>query len=67
MRDIRDISCGSRPGSAAAINLWVKVIDGNGSTVYLLDGGWLCWRGIFGGTRRLYERLKAGVPVQTDA
>jgi len=63
---IREISYGKRPGDFVEINPWVKVLHGEGQAIYLLDAGWLGWRGICGGTRRLLLRLKEKFPEAND-
>jgi hypothetical protein len=48
------------------INNWVLIRSGDGSVAYFADGGWRGWRGILGGTKKLYraaqllQRLSAG-------
>ena len=44
------------------VNNWVSIdyVDGiEEKTAFFADGGWLGWRGIFGGTRRIYDAVQA--------
>lgn len=48
------------------INNWVRIIYQDGSaerTAFFADGEWLGWRGILGGTRRLYEAIRTTLPA----
>jgi hypothetical protein len=43
------------------VNDWVKVEYDSGmlfSTAFFADGGWLGWRGMFGGTRKIFEAIR---------
>lgn len=40
------------------VNTWVQVEHGDGRTAFLADGRDLGWRGILGGTRRIFEAMK---------
>jgi hypothetical protein len=53
--DISRISMGKQ--GTDFINKWVKVEYGRGKIAYFADGRFLGWRGIFGGTRALLDRL----------
>ncbi|HET6248938.1 MAG TPA: hypothetical protein VFE47_14675 [Tepidisphaeraceae bacterium] len=37
--------------------VWVKPVDGD--YIFFADGGWRGWRGIFGGTRKLFRAVSA--------
>ena len=44
------------------VNNWMRIDYQEGAeekTAYFADGGWLGWRGIFGGTRRIYDAVRA--------
>jgi hypothetical protein len=44
------------------VNNWVRIDYQEGAdekTTFFADGGWLGWRGIFGGTRRIYEAVRS--------
>jgi hypothetical protein len=44
------------------VNNWVRIDYEDGAeekTAFFADGGWLGWRGIFGGTRRVYDAVRA--------
>jgi hypothetical protein len=44
------------------VNNWVRIDYQDGTeekTAFFADGGWLGWRGIFGGTRRIYNAVRA--------
>ena len=44
------------------VNNWVRIDYKDGpeeKTAFFADGGWLGWRGVFGGTRRVYDAVRA--------
>ncbi len=46
------------------VNNWVMIDYQDGAEekmAFFADGGWLGWRGIFGGTRRIYDTVRAAL------
>jgi hypothetical protein len=44
------------------VNKWVRIDYQDGpkeKTAFFADGGWWGWRGVFGGTRRIYDAVRA--------
>jgi hypothetical protein len=39
------------------INTWIKVEDVSGKCIFMCDGGLMGWRGILGGTRKLFNYM----------
>jgi hypothetical protein len=59
IKDILELSCGKQ--GADFFNNWVRIDYDDGyeeQTAFFADGGWLGWRGIFGGTRRIYDAVR---------
>jgi hypothetical protein len=43
------------------VNNWVRIDYQDGpeeKTAFFADGGWMGWRGVFGGTRRIYDAVR---------
>jgi len=56
IKNVRSISLGRQ--GIDFFNPWVQVTSGKGRTAYLADGRDLGWRGLFGGTKRMFEALE---------
>ena len=54
--DVRRISYGKQ--GRDFVNNWVKIEYGDSRTAFFADGGWLGWRGIFGGTKRILAAVR---------
>lgn len=44
------------------VNTWIKIEYQIDKTAYFADGGYLGWRGTFGGTRKIYQLLCQNIP-----
>jgi hypothetical protein len=50
------------PQGTDFVNNWVRIDYQGGAeekTAYFADGGWLGYAGFFGGTRRIYDAVRA--------
>lgn len=54
--DIEEVTYGKQ--GRDFINNWVRVRSKNGDTGFFADGGWLGWRGILGGTTKVFKAVK---------
>lgn len=54
--NIQKITCGKQ--GRDFINNWVKIEYDDGKEAFFADGGWLGWKGVFGGTKKIQRALQ---------
>ena len=54
--DIAEVSYGKQ--GRDFVNNWVKVRSKSGELAFFADGGWRGWRGILGGTKRVFRAVQ---------